>query len=299
MSENLSYFGIMSAIEKCLYNEYENDVKNGFVNVNEKYDENGYSVVYLVTSSKRLDMEKKYKWFKLLKSLNADFNQKIINDLSPLGLAVSRSDTDLIKALVEMGADIHEKDNATGTSLLFHTKDEKTIKCLVEFGLDLNLKNKNGMTPIENAIRSRNKEAIKCLIDLGAIIDGIDENSNAIVTMAVGDIEIIKYLTDLGIDVDLKDKTEETAMHKAAALGDINSINCLVSLGADINTRNDQGFSPIFYSAMNGHVESMQCMKSHGADINTKSNDGQSIITFFGDNIKPEVLKWLNDNGVN
>lgn len=89
--------------------------------------------------------------------LGADVNRKTAPDgVSPLEYAIRFENEDAIHTLIEMGADLHQNDEAGGTLLhvaaLHSTK--AMVMLLIELGVDPQIPNRRGRTPLE-AVRNQ------------------------------------------------------------------------------------------------------------------------------------------------
>ncbi|MDA0030163.1 ankyrin repeat domain-containing protein [Brachyspira hyodysenteriae] len=75
--------------------------------------------------------------------------------------AVLTKEYDIIKALVDAGADVNVKNFKLVTPLMFSAgvNDIETMKLLIENGADIEHKNKDGERALEFAIRKEQKEA--------------------------------------------------------------------------------------------------------------------------------------------
>ena len=54
---------------------------------------------------------------------------------------------------------------------------EKIVKCLIENGATLNVKNKGGCTPLNLAIANKHKQIVEYLVEHGAKIDSASKAS--------------------------------------------------------------------------------------------------------------------------
>ena len=84
----------------------------------------------------------------------------IIEETTPLCLAISKGETDLVKKFVEYGIDVNQESNGM-TPLMMAARYNKVeiIKLLVSKGADLKTRDENGFTALRYAQLSNAKEA--------------------------------------------------------------------------------------------------------------------------------------------
>jgi len=83
---------------------------------------------------------------------------------SPLSIAISKGDVNIVKKFIEYGADVNEKSNGM-TPLMVAARYNKTeiIKLLLSKGAIRNAKGENGFTALKYAELSNAHEAIEFL----------------------------------------------------------------------------------------------------------------------------------------
>ena len=79
---------------------------------------------------------------------------------------------EIVKLLIENGADINKSNNDGWTSLYLavNKRHLEVIKLLIENGADINKSNNNGWTPLNIAANNGHLEIVKLLIENGADI---------------------------------------------------------------------------------------------------------------------------------
>ena len=147
--------------------------------------------------------------------------------------------------------DFHENLNIApyvskdGKNLLYQAvllgKKDSIISVLIEKGVNLNLQNENGYTPLALAImQSNNPDAAKLLINYGAKTNIVDKllGRNPLHWAAIRqkDKELIQLLIDTGININQQDNNGETPLTLAYRANNIEVANLLVQSGASINT---------------------------------------------------------------
>ncbi len=103
------------------------------------------------------------------------------NLLTPYGItlpadaiaqAVDRDDLNLTRRLISMGADLNVRkkymSEYTALHLAAFRNNPDMIRLLVQSGMDVNIRNERGGTPLWKAVDSRRVEAVRTLLELGA-----------------------------------------------------------------------------------------------------------------------------------
>ncbi len=83
---------------------------------------------------------------------------------TPLCSAIMKGDLETVKKFIEYGSDVNEKSNGL-TPLMFAARYNKVeiIKYLVEKGADKQLKDEKGNTALNYAEFSKSQDAVACL----------------------------------------------------------------------------------------------------------------------------------------
>jgi uncharacterized protein len=178
--------------------------------------------------------------------------------------AAARGDLDVVKLLLQRGADVNIKDKQEYTAL-FHALeagyDEVELVLLNQPNLDPNARGLNGVALISYAWRDQ-KDAVRRLLDLGA-------------------------------DVNAQDKDGDVALHGAAETGNGEIIDMLLAKGANPNLKNKQGGTPLMWSAVFGNEEAARRLLKHGADPSLKDNDGMTARDWAIKNKRQKVAALL------
>jgi ankyrin repeat protein len=114
-----------------------------------------------------------------------------------------------------------------------------------------------------------------------------------------GHIEIVKYLFDSGVDVNMSNPVGSTALSEAAIQGHDHVIYLLLNLGANVNLPDINGRTPLYAASYGGHLTSVKLLHSYGANINYSDNKGISPLGTAAGRGHFEVFKYLYENGGN
>lgn len=151
----------------------------------------------------------KLKALQAIKNLDGNINQEVSKRRSLIHLAAQYCDVDIVKSLVENGAEINIKDGKGRTALHYAAKWSKPeiIKYLVSKGADINEKTISSATPLMYATSQGNFDTVKTIIDLGAEINVQDNKGNTALHWAAAGQQppeekkrIIQLLIDKGAD---------------------------------------------------------------------------------------------------
>ncbi len=125
----------------------------------------------------------------------------------------AHSNIDVVKFLVDHGADVNATDT-WGCTPLFYAQFLDIAELLVARGTDLDIKNtEDGGTVLHDAA-------------------------------STGDLEAVKLFVSHGADIDARNFEGETPLHKAALFRDPAIVDYLVSEGADLSARSKRGETP-------------------------------------------------------
>ena len=156
--------------------------------------------------------------------LDAQFDDDIdfSHGCTPLFIAAAFGDLEIMRLLLEKGAQVNACDKAHCTPLMIASaswySDVNVVKLLIEREADLALQDQDGKTAIHYAVDGNSDEILSCLIENGADVNA-RSNDNCTPLM-VGSkcnchIDLLKLLVKHGAEIDLQDKDGNTALHHA------------------------------------------------------------------------------------
>ena len=192
----------------------------------------------------------------------------------------SQSPLDIVKSLVEQGADIESRDNEYGATILTIASglgDLESVKYLISKGANVNATSKrNGETALLLASGNGHLEMVKILVENGAKINAKDDNGFTALMVAsiAGYTDIAKYLISKNADLNMKDKKYgATALMYASGKGNLEIVRALVEARdtflffftvrkVNINAKNKQGATAL---DMAGSDAIVALLRSNGA----------------------------------
>ncbi len=182
--------------------------------------------------------------------------------------AARADDLDALKQLAEAGLNLAAVEHA-GTNLATIAAmrgSPDTLAFLAAQGVDLNLKDAEGYTPVMRALQqARTDNALK-LHELGASLEGITEDGYSVRVLAE-----VAGLEDFGPEppppsLQLSPDAADTILLKAAEFGDLDSVRFALDHGANVSARAANGWTPLMIAALGGHADIVRHLVAAEAD---------------------------------
>ena len=168
----------------------------------------------------------------LIKNINYTSKDNVGDTLL---IAIARSyytDINIVKLLIDKGANINLVNNYQSTALLiasFHNKIEM-VKLLIENGADINVVNHNNHTALTHVVIYGTKELIKLLVDNGADINSGTCGGKKVIDYTTEEIKKIltknthKYIDASGKEYPKLEQKKETIRMICCVSMDVNTI---------------------------------------------------------------------------
>ena len=189
----------------------------------------------------------------------------------------------------------------------------EVIKLLVEKGADVKATDGNGVTALHSVIARGHKEAAKFLVSRGADVNAVDGTDNTPLSYAItgGHVEIAGWLEDRGAAVPLRGEVGRRLLHSSASQGNKALVDWMFAQGIDfsspnsnggtllhsasegglaefierltlkglwVNQKDRYGFSPLHYAAKNGHRGVVEALLRNKAEINAPTLTGETPV---------------------
>ncbi len=236
-----------------------------------------------------------YGVYDLLNYANDDYINFSIPDTSGL------TTNNLIKQLVDAGADINQVNALDCTPLLFATfqKDASLIKILCNQGANPNKTTQAEVSPLMYAIQDGSYEVIRALIEKGADINYMLTDGNTALFAAVrsNNDSIANLLLKNNARVNIKNDLELTPLHYAAGFGYPFMTQLLISYGANINENDIYGNTPLIGAIYSGAQLVTEILIDSGADVNLADNKGNTPLMIASQFNDTTLINKLFDTG--
>jgi ankyrin repeat protein len=176
--------------------------------------------------------------------------------------------------------------------------DLKSVKELIIKGADVNYFSPyDGTTLLMIAASNGNMEIIKYLVEEGVDINAKNyRGANVLMFIANKDMDVFKYLIENGADI--YNKTNDGMTLLMAFSDNFEIINYLLEKGQDVNDKRSDGYTVLMFASMNGSLEIVKYLIEKGADINDVEVSGKNALILAEEYNQYEIADYLKSLGL-
>ena len=249
---------------------------------------------------------------------------------TPLFLAAASGQLDVLRSLIENGADINASttDNCTPLMIAIEKGNINVATFLIEHGANVDLKDDRGDTALHYAVSryilhncNDSLKVCSCLIKHGADVNGCNNNKGPnnrrtplMIASRYGRVDVMTLLIKHGADVNIQDKEGETALHYAvdrhtpltlgSRYGQVDVMTLLIKHRADVNLQDKNGETALHHAVdyavdidSDVSCEALRCLIENRSNVDAVSNNGCTSLM----KAIPEasVVTFLTEHGAN
>ncbi|XP_058961953.2 ankyrin repeat domain-containing protein 17 isoform X2 [Pocillopora verrucosa] len=218
---------------------------------------------------------------------------------SALTLACYKGHLEMVKFLLDAGADQEHKTDEMHTALMEASMDGhvEVARLLLDHGAQVNMPADSFESPLTLAACGGHVELADLLIKRGAFLEEVNDEGYTPLMEASreGHLDMVALLLEHGADIHAQtEETQETALSLACCGGFQDVAAFLLQAGATI----EQGSStPLMEAAQEGHVDLVKFLLEQGANVNATTATGDTPLSFSCENGHTDVADVLLSAG--
>ena len=190
---------------------------------------------------------------------------------------------------------------AGDSALLFAVFAGRTdiVKALLDGGADANQANKNGSTPLSSSTNHSSGEITMMLLDAGANPNSANiEGMSALMFATIkGHSEVAKMLLDAGANPNSANNKGITPLMWSAYKSHPEVAQILLDGGANPNVANNDGGTALMMAAIDNYVDVAKVLIAAGANLNAVQKDGWTALNIVASKGQSQVAKILLECG--
>lgn len=234
----------------------------------------------------------------------ADNSARTSTGLTPLLAAGEGGSVEIVEALLAAGASFTTDDR--GNTILHaaarqHGELVKHLLAKHAKDVQVDARNRSGMTPLMTAAFMGNADAAAVLLDAGADVNVAADGSGGatpLITAAIrGHAPTVKLLIARGAKLEAATTEGHTALITAALLGNTKAAGELVGAGADLSAREAMGMTPLHAAAKEGQLAVADLLVKAGAKLEATARHDARPLHLACLNGHAAVVKLLLDAG--
>ena len=186
---------------------------------------------------------------------------------------------EIVRLLLDAGADPDAIDRTGWTPMLWAIKSPQAVRLMLAAGANPNLTGAL-RPPLVSAVNpvnadSTSEDVVRLLLTAGADVNGAGKDGTALSAAATGSTTVLQVLLDAGADPNRPNPQDcwmpgRTPLH-SALVGGAPNVELLLAAGADPNARTPDGLTPLVAALLQSHlgdpVEVVRSLVQAGAEV--------------------------------
>ena len=214
----------------------------------------------------------------------------------PLTYACMKNQPEIVKYLVDTGADVNEAHSENGYTPLHYAVLNNSfdiVDILLLYDAAVNPKTHDGETPLDFASEKNSLEIVKYLVEKKADVT----DKSLYYAVENNSLQLITYLVDKGGNINAKYKDGDTLLqHACQVKNNLEIVKYLVDIKkADVNSKNNYHETPLHHACSYGSLAIVNYLVEKGADVNALDDKGETLlhkVCFFNEH-PLEIVKYL------
>jgi ankyrin repeat protein len=226
-------------------------------------------------------------------SLGAVVNAATKDGLTALHVACQKAQIDIVRSLLEQGADIYARSNQGHVvDIACRCSNLEMLQLLID---RLDATRLSCSRALRLVCRRRDCRFVRILLDYHLPdIHSLDERGQGPLHYVFPDStnrsyassryykdtvpETAQLLLKYGANVHVADAEGTTALHQACKMGDVETVQLLLDHGAAVNHSDNKGMTALHLAGATKNSRVLQLLLDRGADINIRDNSGRTML---------------------
>ncbi|KAJ5935976.1 hypothetical protein N7454_005274 [Penicillium verhagenii] len=221
---------------------------------------------------------------------------------TPLSWAAKNGHKEVVRLLLEKGAELESNDDSRRTPLLWAARNghKEVVRLLLEKGAELESNDDSRRTPLLWAARNGHKAVVRLLLEKGAELDSKDCQGRIPLSWAAsnGHEAVVRVLLEKGAELECKNNVGgQTPLSWAASRGHKAVVRLLLEKGAELESNDASRRTPLSWAAKNGHKAVVRLLLEKGAELECNDNHNYSPLSWAASNGHEVVTRLLLEKG--
>ena len=210
-------------------------------------------------------------------------------------LASQNGHCDLVRQLLERGADVNAAKQNGGTALILasHKGYSDVVKLLLEWGAEVNAAMHNGCTALMATCWNGHCNVVRLLLERGADVNAVKEDGETALILARFHCDVMKLLLERGAEVNAATLGGLTALILTSQNGNCDIVRLLLKREADVNAATLEGCTALMVASQNGHCDVVTMLLQRKAEVNTIAQDGSTALILASNAGHYDVVRLL------
>uniref|UniRef100_A0A182MH64 Uncharacterized protein n=1 Tax=Anopheles culicifacies TaxID=139723 RepID=A0A182MH64_9DIPT len=261
------------------------------------------------------------------RKVRSNINRKEVSGqgLTPLQIAARKGYSDVVKMLLEQGANVQLRDSNGNSALHFAVECgcAKTVRLLLRHGASAGVKNSLGKSPLQLAIANEHRKIIRMLLHCGQKVENLalperirnqsivndllsvtkqfeyclapaDVCSDSFTPLhhATDESAILKLLQFYEIDV-ASPRYRTTPLHLACLCNEPQRVKALLKHGANPTLSNGEGWTPLVLAVSNRSIAIVETLLEHDT-FSTQPTKREDLDTVLAIAIRKQSIDIAN-----
>lgn len=197
--------------------------------------------------------------------------------------------------LAELNAVVAGQNLDSALHILCRTSKGKAalLNKLIDMGAALDAKNKNGLTPLQEAALCDRTSAVEVLLTRGANKEATDNEGRTALHLAcsMNRQRVAEFLLNGGVNLEATDNEGRTPLHYVSLNHWLAEL--LLKAGSKPDARCHKGWTPLHYAAYVGGLQTVHSLIKHGSVVDATDTEGRTPLLLACKRGYPDIVDCL------